>query len=145
VISVDDVCHAFYQTDPSRCGTGLTTAYSGQILHQPAWSLFALTRLAGIEPNVHGITIAPHLPFDDWSLRLPNAGIASAPRLLRGYLRAERDDDLELSVRIPAGTDPSAVTAWVNGAAAPHRIEAGDVRFALPVRARAAADWAVTW
>ena len=145
VISVDDVCHAFYQNDPSRCGTGLTTAYNTQILHQPAWDLFVASRLAGLSPTDDGLRIAPHLPFDGYSLRLPGAGIASQPGMLRGYLRPEGDDQIMLRVQLPAGTDPSAVTAWVDGTPASHVLESGEVTFPLLVHRGVAADWAVTW
>ena len=45
ILSVDDVCYAFYEADPSRCGIGFTSAYDTQIMHQPAWSLFDAIRL----------------------------------------------------------------------------------------------------
>lgn len=35
-ISVDDVCDAFHPPTPMDCGAGPTTAYVGQIMHQPA-------------------------------------------------------------------------------------------------------------
>lgn len=50
IISVDDVCYAYYSAIPEVCGAGLTTGYEGQIMHQPAWSLFDTIRLAGITP-----------------------------------------------------------------------------------------------
>src|SRR6266704_5621605 len=36
VISVDDVCAAYYAPAPESCGIGLTSDYNTQILHQPA-------------------------------------------------------------------------------------------------------------
>jgi hypothetical protein len=53
-ISVDDVCDAFYSPPPIDCGAGLTTAYAGQIMHQPARSLFDAIKLAGIDPTAAG-------------------------------------------------------------------------------------------
>ena len=51
VLSVDDVCYAFYETDPSRCGIGFTTKYDTQIMHQPAWSLYDTIALAGMRAH----------------------------------------------------------------------------------------------
>src|SRR5439155_7380741 len=86
VISIDDVCRSFYSDSPERCGTGLSSAYDGQIMHQPAWSLFDAIKLAGIEPTAAGYTIAPHLPFTRFSLRFPNVGVAYEAGRARGYL-----------------------------------------------------------
>ena len=36
------------------CGAGPTTAYVGQIMHQPARSLFNAIKLAGIDPTAAG-------------------------------------------------------------------------------------------
>ena len=71
ITSVDDVCYAFYSPTPATCGNGLTTAYAGQVMHQPAWSLFDAIRLAGIEPTATGFQIRPELPMRTFSLGLP--------------------------------------------------------------------------
>jgi hypothetical protein len=75
-ISVDDACHSFYSPTPATCGAGITTGYEGQIMHQPAWSLFDAIRLVGIDPTERGFRIEPELPFRTFSLALPDVGVA---------------------------------------------------------------------
>ena len=104
MISVDDMCNAHYQADPSRCGIVIASgAWNTQIMHQPAWSLFDVIKLAGIDPVADGYRIDPHLPMKTFSLRLPVAGLAVKPGELRGYVRAERDGALTMRVRVPDG------------------------------------------
>ncbi|MGH7820087.1 MAG: hypothetical protein ACREQ9_09955, partial [Candidatus Binatia bacterium] len=135
----------FYQNDPSRCGTGLTTAYSGQILHQPAWSLFAAVKLAGIEPAREGYDVSPRVPEEEFSLRLPRVGISREANRIRGYVRSEAPDRLRMRIRLPDGVDPSGASAWAEDASVPSEVEDGRVVFELPVSLDEAADWAVTW
>ena len=95
-ISVDDVCRAFYSPDPASCGAGLTTAYAGQIMHQPAWSLYDAILLAGIEPTARGFRIAPELPTNTFTVSLPEIGVGipsrRRPRICGGRReRAARD------------------------------------------------------
>ena len=90
ILSVDDVCNSFHASDdPAKCGNGLSTSYEGQIMHQPAWSLYDATKLAGIEPTAAGYTIGPHLPSRTFSLRFPDVGVAYSRRQARGYLVLE--------------------------------------------------------
>ena len=55
MISVDDECTSYYERTTARCGIGLATGAGvingndTQIMHQPAYSLFDLLKLAGIE------------------------------------------------------------------------------------------------
>jgi Glycosyl hydrolase 36 superfamily, catalytic domain/Glycosyltransferase family 36 len=140
-ISVDDVCHAFYGNHPESCGTGLSQTYDGQITEQPTWMVMDAIRLAGITPTRAGFDIAPHLPFGRFSLRLPQIGIASEKRRLRGYLTPLRAGSLELSVSLTA----RKLVTWANGKRVPHRIAGGKVRFRVAGRAGKRADWAVTW
>jgi hypothetical protein len=142
VISVDDVCRSFYSAAPEQCGNGLSTAYEGQIMHQPAWSLYDAIKLAGIEPTASGYSIAPHLPLANFSLRFPQVGLASEPGRLRGYVTPQRDGALQMDVKVPAGAGP--VTTWANGHVVPHATQGGSVRFRLGAAAGAPADWAVT-
>ena len=141
-ISVDDVCRSFYSQSPEICGTGLSTGYDGQIMHQPAWSLFDAIKLAGVEPHRTGYTIAPHLPFRRFSLRFPQVGVAYAPRCARGYVRPQAPGSMRFEVKLPAGL--RSVTTWSNGRKVPHTVAGGFVSFQLPARARRPSDWAVT-
>jgi hypothetical protein len=142
-ISVDDVCHAFYGNHPESCGTGLSQTYDGQITEQPTWMVMDAIRLAGITPTRRGFDIAPHLPFGRFSLRLPQVGIASEKRRLRGYVTPLRGGSLELDVRRPAGS--TKLVTWANGRRVSHRIVAGKVRVRVPGRAGKRTDWALAW
>ncbi len=100
ILSVDDVCNSWFSEDPGACGIGLDHTYAGQIMHQPAWTLYALTRLAGIRPTARGYRFAPSLPLKSFSLRLPNVGVAVRRGLLRGYVRPQRGGPLQIEVAL---------------------------------------------
>ena len=143
-ISVDDACEAFYSQERDFCGVSLTTAYQGQITEQPTWMVMDAIRLAGITPTRAGYRIAPRFPFRRFSLRLPQIGVASETRRLRGYLRPQRAGVVQLSVELPPGSHGHLVT-WVGRRSVSHRLNGRSVAFSLPTRGRRAADWAVTW
>ena len=86
-ISIDDVCYSYYSSRPEQCGNDLYRDYDGQITEQPTWMVMDAIRLAGITPTAAGYRIAPHLPFETFSLRLPRIGVAASPGMLRGYVR----------------------------------------------------------
>jgi hypothetical protein len=142
-ISVDDVCHAFYGNHPDSCGTGLSQTYSGQITEQPTWMVMGAIRLAGITPTRGGYDIAPHLPFADFSLRLPRVGIASEPHRYRGYFKPEGDGPIQLTVHLPA--DAGAVTAWAGTREVPVTVADGIATFVVSGRRGRASDWAISW
>jgi hypothetical protein len=142
-ISVDDVCYAYYSSRPEQCGNDLYRTYDGQITEQPTWMVMDAIRLAGVTPTAAGYRIAPHLPFETFSLRLPRIGVAAVPGELRGYVRVERAGKVELRVRVPpAARRPRT---WANGRRVGHRTVRGDVVFRLDTTTTEAADWAVTW
>jgi Glycosyl hydrolase 36 superfamily, catalytic domain/Glycosyltransferase family 36 len=138
IITVDDACWSYYSTSPGRCGIGLVS-YATQILHQPAWTLFDAIRLGGVTPTSDGYRIDPHLPFRDFSLRLPVVGVARSSSGLRGYVRPEGGGPMTLEVRAPRGR----VVTWAGGRRVAHTVDGGFVRFVAPARRGAAVDWAV--
>lgn len=144
VISVDDACRSWYSTDPSQCGVGLTSSYDTQIMHQPAWSLYDVIELAGIDPVASGYRVTPHLPMANFSLRLPDVGVASSPGVLRGYIRPQAGGTLQMQVAPPAGSDPAAVTAFADGRTVASSVHGGLIVFSLSTQAGQPADWAVT-
>ena len=101
--------------------------------------------LAGITPTQAGYTIAPHFPFTHFSLRLPEIGIASETRRLRGYIVTQRTASLLLDVKIPTGVSARSVVTWADGRRARHRAGRGTVTFRLFAAAGRAASWALTW
>lgn len=142
VISVDDICYAHYSDDPSSCGIGFTDAYNTQIMHQPAWSLFDVVRLAGVEPTRRGFEIDPHLPMRRFSFRLPRIGVAYRDGAARGYVKPSGDDRLKMVVELPtgAGDDPRVVAG---GRRVRSRVDGDSVRFTLAARRGRVARWAV--
>jgi hypothetical protein len=146
ILSVDDVCNSFHASkDPANCGNGLSTSYEGQIMHQPAWSLYDATKLAGVQPTAAGYTFDPHLPSARFSLRFPDVGVAYSRRLARGYLvLSPRSRTIRVSVRLPAGVRARSALTWVGSRRVGHTIRHGLVTFRLRGRAGAAVDWAVT-
>jgi hypothetical protein len=141
VLSIDDACNAWFAADPGDCGIDLDRSYAGQIMHQPAWTLYALTRLAGIEPTAAGYRFAPKLPLRRFSLRLPRVGLAVRPGSVRGYLRPLAGGPLTIAVAAPRGGRP---VAWAGGRRVRASVRGGMVRFRIRTRAGLASDFAVT-
>jgi hypothetical protein len=139
-ISVDDVCRAFYSPDPASCGAGLTTAYAGQIMHQPAWGLYDAILLAGIQPTARGFRIAPELPMKTFTVSLPDIGVAYDGSGARGYVAAAESGPLVLQVKPPAQRRWSVL---VGGRHVPSVVRGGMVTFTLPARAHRAVAWAL--
>jgi hypothetical protein len=102
-------------------------------------------RLAGITPTSAGYRIAPHIPFQPFTLRLPQIGIAAGAHQLVGYLQPEQAGMIELQVRLPHGLIPRAIATWANGATVAHTLQDGLVVFSVPTAVDSATDWAVTW
>jgi hypothetical protein len=144
-ISIDDTCYAYYSSKPSQCGNDLYRQYDGQITEQATWMVMDAIRLAGITPTAAGYTIAPHLPFRRFSLRLPQVGIAARPRQLVGYVQPQQAGAIELSVRLPRALTARPIATWANGQMVAHTLQDGFVVFSVPAAPDSAADWAVTW
>ena len=148
VISVDDACSAWYAHDPSRCGDESLTEqyhYDGQIMNQPAWALISTLRAAGIEPTGAGYRIAPHVPLERFSLRLPLVGLEVDPGRYRGYLTPEQGGAVRIEVVLPRQASATSVSVWVGGKRVTAKVAGGSVRFTMPTRAHRPSDWAVLW
>ncbi len=142
-ISIDDVCHAYYSSDPADCGTGLSTTYDGQITEQPTWMEMNAVTLAGVTPVEDGYDITPHLPMTTFSLRMPQIGVASQSGLLRGYVVPQAGGTLVMHVAPPPGSSDKTIVAFADGVEVPSTSANGMIQFDLPSRAGVAADWAV--
>ena len=149
VISVDDECAAYYQSPASGCGIGLATGegalpgYDTQVMHQPAYSLFDLVKLAGLDATSAGYRIVPRLPMGTFDVRLPEVGVAQQPGTIRGYFRTS-GGAVTLAVAPPPGVTAADAVAWADGRRVPSTVVDGLVQFTLPTRADGPADWAVT-
>jgi hypothetical protein len=143
-ISVDDACYSFYASHPERCGA-IPSTYDGQITEQPTWMVMDAIRLAGITPTESGYTIAPHLPFVRFSLRLPQVGLAADAHRLRGYLTTQRTSTLRLDVTLPARVDARSVVSWAGGRRVGHGTAGGTVSLRVRAVAGRPITWAVGW
>jgi hypothetical protein len=149
VISVDDDCAAYYQLPSSGCGIGLATGagathgYDTQIMHQPAYSLFDVLKLAGVEATGSGYRIVPRLPMSTFNLRFPDVGIAGQPGLTRGYIRTAATAAVTMQVTPPSGASAADAVAYVDGMTVPHTVVGGLVEFTMHTAAGTPTDWAV--
>jgi hypothetical protein len=148
VISVDDECASYYQTSPSSCGIGLATGanvvngYDTQIMHQPAYGLFDLLALAGVEATGDGYEVVPHLPMETFDIRLPLLGVARQSGLIRGYVSTS-GGSVTMRVAPPPGVSAANAVAYANGSIVPSSVVGGLVQFTLSTRQGHPADWAV--
>jgi hypothetical protein len=142
-ISVDDTCWTHYSSQPDRCGIPLYSTYSGQITEQPTWMVMDAIRLVGVTPTKDGFRVAPHLPFREFSLRLPRIGVAAGRRMVRGYVVPEAAGPIELQVKVPRRA--KHVRAWAGDQLVDRRVVGGLVVFSVPATAGVPTDWAVTW
>ncbi len=148
VISVDDECASYYEEPPSRCGIGLATGagvingYDTQIMHQPAYSLFDLVKLAGVEPTQDGYLVTPHLPMKSFDIRLPELGVARQEGLIRGYFVTD-GGAVELRVAPPPGVSAAQAVAYDGKKRVPSTVAGGLVQFTLQTSAGKPANWAV--
>ena len=144
ILSVDDACNSFYERDPARCGARPTgSTFNTQAMEQPAWSLFAMIKLAGIFPTANGYRIEPNLPQASFSLRTQVVGIAREAGQLRGYVRPEADSTLRMQVRISdCGCRPPFATS-AGSRPVRHTVRGGYVYFTLHGTAHQLVDWAL--
>ena len=80
-----------------------------------------------------------------FNTRLPQVGVASEARRMRGYVIPQAGGQIELQVKLPAGAQARTLVTWANGRRVRHTISGGFVEFTLPAKANAPADWAVTF
>jgi Glycosyl hydrolase 36 superfamily, catalytic domain/Glycosyltransferase family 36 len=141
IISIDDVCRSHNSSDPGRCGIGIATGYEGQVMHQPAYLLWDVIKLAGVEARADGYRIAPHLPMHTFSMDLPELGLHWSPHAASGYVRVTRAGRLRMAVRPPSG---GQYRASVDSRRVSTRRDSGDIVFSIPARAGRAAHWSLT-
>jgi hypothetical protein len=144
-LSVDDVCRSYYSTGAGTCGAGLTDAYQGQIMHQPAWSLFDTIALTGVTPTVDGYDIAPHWPTGSFDVEFPTVGVAEQAHAMRGYVVVDSSRPLTLTVTIPTRAPLSRLQVQAGGVTVRFNRHGRRLTFALHPRPGQRRDWNVTW
>jgi hypothetical protein len=102
-------------------------------------------RLAGITPTGAGYRIAPRYPFRRFSLRLPQIGVASESRRVRGYVTPRSGGPLVMRVELPPGAKAGTLETWAGGHLVPHTVSHGFASFRLPTSSNRPANWALTW
>src|SRR5438876_11243479 len=102
-------------------------------------------RLAGITPTSTGYRIAPRYPFQRFSLRLPQIGIASEQRRMRGYVTSLRGRSLQVVVELPPGANRRGLRTWSGRRRVRHTVQGGSVTFTLATPAGRRAGWALRW
>lgn len=140
ITSVDDVCYAYYSPTPDMCGNGLSSTYEGQIMHQPAWSLFDAIRLAGVTPTENGYEIRPELPMRTFSLGLPQVAVAYSPRSAHGYVVIVARQTLIMQVAPPAH---GRWRVYANGRPTHAVLRDGMLVFSLPAQLGRRARWSI--
>ena len=91
-----------------------------------------------------GYLIAPHYPFNSFSFRYPQTGIASQPGLAARLLPpAGRGPHPDAAVRLPGGVSKASV--YQNGLPLAASVAAGYANFTLSGHAQQTVDWAVSW
>ena len=143
ILSVDDVCAAWYASNPSTCGVGLTTSYDTQIPHQDAWTLWDVIELAGLSSTESGFRIVPHLPMRTFSVRIGDAGVAQTPKTLRGYVTPQQSGTLTMQVARPPAAGHHKLFVYIGRKRIRTRMSGGLVTFTLPGTAGRPANWAV--
>ena len=140
IISVDDVCRSHNSTDPDHCGIGLNKQYTGQNMHQPAWLLWDVLKLAGIEATPAGYRLDPLLPMRRFTVRMPRIGLTWGRRGAHGYVSVLTAGRLKMNVRAPS-RGPARLR--VNGRAWPSSRRGGRIIFRLPVKPGVKTSWSI--
>jgi hypothetical protein len=92
-------------------------------MNRHAGPLFALIRLAGLQPDGEGLTIDPRVPFDEWRLELPLVGVRYGRDEISGYYRGVGQGEMKLKVRVPEAW--REVRVEVDGEQVDGRVEEG--------------------
>jgi hypothetical protein len=113
--------------------------YPVQNVHAHCQTMWALARIAGIEPVAEGWTIDPRVPMENFSLTTALFSISRSPGRAEGECRAMAP--LKLSVKLPSGVRPEDAKAYVNGTVVDAAHEKGAVGFMV----RPGDAWSVHW
>lgn len=142
-INVDDACSAWYSSTPSTCGVGFALSFMGSITEHNTWMVMDAIRLAGVTATFGGYHVDPHLPMEEFTVRMPRIGVATETGLIRGYVTPERGGVLEMEVVLPESWPGAGAVAYVNGVAVATSVVGDVVRFSMPSTAGGTVDWAV--
>ena len=111
------------------------TDYPAFNAHIHTSPLRALQALAGVRGTADGITIAPRLPTETFTIVWPRLELVFRPDVVRGSLTASATADVTMRVALPSGLAAGPVRASVDGAEVASATQDGQVVFVLPARA----------
>ena len=124
-------------------GEGVLPGYDTQVMHQPAYSLFDLLKLAGRRRDRRRIPDRA-APADEHVQRAPpRRRRRAAAGAIRGYFRGA-GGTVTMDVAPPPGVSAANAVAWANGRRVASTVAGGLVQFTLPTRPGVPADWALT-
>jgi hypothetical protein len=141
---------SYYGPDAERPGEAdahLATAltdYPVLNVHAHASVLRALFAVAGIQPTAAGLTIAPRLPAETFSIAWPRITLASTPASIAGSVTTVGGGPVRMRVRLPSGLRADTVVVRVEGTPVAATRAGDDVVFTLAARPGVARAWAVT-
>jgi hypothetical protein len=87
--------------------------------------LTALLKLAGMEPTIDGLNIAPMLPFKRFALKTPVIQLKVGDREIQGSYTPQTSGELTLRVRLPEHWSKKGVKCFVDENAAPVELTDG--------------------
>jgi hypothetical protein len=113
-----------------------------QNVHTHSQPLLSFLRLAGVEPMLGGLRIAPAFPFDEWNVASPSFALDYSPDVVAGRM-STRGDRIEFHLRLPAGLVGRELRVTSSAAAVHHELRGADVILRLEGAAAGGWDWRV--
>ena len=132
---------------PGEADAHLATAltdYPALNVHVHTGPLRALVALIGVRGTPDGLTIAPRIPSETWSVVFPRLTLRATPGSLAGEAVFVADGPVVMRVAAPAGVDPATAVVTVGGVAVTHAVEDGLVVFTVEATAEVPVAFEVT-
>jgi hypothetical protein len=140
---------SYYGPDAERPGEAdahLATALTDYPMfntHAHASVLRALFAVAGIRGTPDGISIAPLVPTETFSIVWPRVALASTPTSISGSLTTVGAGPVTMRVRLPSGLRGASVRVAVDGAVVTSQRTGDDAIFMIVTAANVPAIWAI--
>jgi len=108
--------------------------------HAHAQFMWALARIAGLEPTAEGYMIRPLLPADAYKLETAMVGIEKSPDKLAGFFKFDSSEWMILKVKLPEGLGKNPVLK-IDGKESAFQEDDGFVKFPLSFSAGKKVNW----
>ena len=119
------------------------TDYPALNAHVHVGPIRALLAVLGVEVTARGLVVAPRVPAERWTVRLPRLWLEHAADRFAGRTFATVEAPVELRVRLPLALRGAPVRVMVDGSAAVSTIDGDNVVFTLSARDEGT-PWAIT-